>query len=158
MVNKHDILFLLNRTGLNIHQLVLLIEEERDYHLLLEAISQDISPSDKKYFKYLSDKLRVKLAIYYNSKHKQFDICEKLFVSNIVSDNYDFLYKKGRSIKNNQKKEIKYFLSVLKDAPKNYNEINKYKEYFNSIGQKELINHVNDWSEIFSNTKTLVLV
>lgn len=157
-INNHDILFILNKTRLSISNLVLLIEEERDFNLLLSSIASHLSDKEvKQSFPLLSPSLKIKLSIYNHSKDKDYDIEDKSFISDILIRNYDYLYKPCHIIKNNQPEEIKDFLSVIHSESIDKGKIPQLVQQFKELGKPTIANNIFDWINIINNSRKMIL-
>ncbi len=152
MINNSDISFILDKTKLDLKKLVTLIEEERDFHLLLDSISKTITDSDRINYNKLSDIFRTRLGIYHFCK-EDYDIEEKIFISNIMSYNYDYYYQNKGRIKGNQDKEVKDFIKTIRI--KDINSI-KIPSDFDKLPNKTVNNHIKSWISIINSSKTFI--
>ncbi len=156
MLNKNDLKFILYKTRLPLKQLLNLIEEERDFELVIDSIASNLTIQDIKLLPDLSDKMRVKLALYHSSKETDYDIAEKSFVSDILSKNYKQIYTKAYLPVKGQKPVIKQFISVINNNALDNKKLNEMICNFNKIGKREVGIHLKNWIEIVNKTKEFI--
>lgn len=154
---EHDILFLIQKTKLSLKSLLNLIEDERDFDLVIDSISTNINEDDIREFPKLSEKLRVKIILYHSSRHKNYDISEKSYISNILVSNYNQIYTSQSSPVKGQKRAIKYFISIINDSQIDQNKLSIAAQNFTKLGQSNISNHLYDWIKIIKKSKEFIL-
>lgn len=157
MIHENDIYFILNKTKLTIKQLISLLEEDRDFHLVISSVASFLQEEDLVDLLDLSTKLRMELSIYYYSKSYNFDISESIFMVDLLFRNYDFFFKNGKKIRKSQKKEITDFLSVLKRGSIFSHEKPIFISFFKSIKMNEIISHYDLWVKSINDAKPIIL-
>lgn len=156
MLNINDLQFFLDKTGLDPKRFINLIEEDRDFDLVIESIACHLSDVDKKILPKLSQKLRTKIILYNLSCHKNYDISEKSYISDILYNNYNQIYKTCYLSKKSIKKEIKHFISVINNMTENKKEINVAVNNFIKLGRKDISSHLCDWINIIQESKKII--
>ena len=155
-INENDLKFLLFKTQLSLKKLLILIEDDRDFNLVIDSISTKLTDFDKKFIPKLSQKLKVKLALYHLSQEKDYDINEKSYISDILAKNYNFVYKKCYLFKKGQKRPINRFISVINKEIVEKKKINDIRTAFNEIGERHVVQHIEDWIKITKKSKELI--
>ena len=155
MINDKDISFVLKKTKLELKKLITLIEEERDFHLLIDSISRMLTDSDRINYNKLSDVFRTRLGLY-KFCTEDYDIEEKIFISNIMAYNYDYYYKNKGGLKK-QNKELKNFIKFLKNSNEKTTENVKIPNEFNEFSNKSVIKHIKSWVNIINSSKSYIL-
>lgn len=153
-----DLNFILKKTKLSLRSLLNLIEEERDYNLVLDSISSTLTEEEKSRLCNLSPTLKVKLCIYNCSQHVDFDIAEKSYISEILSKNYNFIYKNGYVLNKSNKREVKQLLSVIKQNKSDNQTLNHMAANFNKIGKRDIATHVPQWLKIINKSREILSV
>ncbi len=156
MLNRNDLKFILYKTKLPLKRLLNLIEEDRDFELVVDSIATTMTTQDIKVLPELSEKLRVKLALYYSSKHVDYDISEKSYISDILFKNYKQVYTKAYSPIKGQKPAINLFISVIKNNALDSNKLTTMMINFSKIGKREVGVHIKDWINIVNKTKEFI--
>lgn len=156
-LHEYDILFLLAKTKLSAKSLIKIIEEERDFNLVIQSIAEKMTDEDFEILPKLSEKLQVKLVIYYCSRHKEYDIDEKSYITDIIIPNYNFIYKNGYILKNSKNKLINDLLSVAKKEKSDISKINEISNKFSKSGMMNIGLHLCDWLFIINNSKKIIL-
>ena len=159
-LKSKDVKFISQKINLSSEKVKILVEEPQDLDLLLEQISKyNIGKTE---LADLSYDLQVKLLIYKNSHHLNYDIKEKSFVAAEVSKNLPKMYKTSKFLGKNDKPNIKkagYFLTLA--AFHKNNIINKkrgpsLKKYISHIdycyrqNNRDVANHSEQWVEVLS--------
>ena len=85
-LNKYDIYFLTRRTQLQKSKLTSLIEEKRDFYLVVDRVCE--YPLSKSQTKNLSFKFFVILLVFKYAKEVDLSTAHKIFISKIVFNNY----------------------------------------------------------------------
>lgn len=157
MVQENDIYFVLNKTKLPIKKLVLLLEEERDFNLLIYSIASSLSPEDFGDLFDLSFKLRFKLLFYHHSHAEKMDFDESIFIGNLCLHNYDYFFRKGRVLDKTQPSDILSLCrslkgGALKSAPKDH-----FKSLLNNNNTPNLLANFNKWTIFLNKIKPVVL-
>jgi len=155
-LHKNDILFLLKKTQISLKSLINLIEEDRDFNLVINAVALNIDLNDTNELSLLSDKLKLKLILYHRAKDKDYDISEKSYIADLLINNYNQIYKTCDISQKKQKKEIKQFISIINDINIDSNKLNTIASNFNKLGYKNISNHLSDWIDIIRQSKTLI--
>ncbi len=155
MFNKNDLNFILYKTKLPIKRLLLLIEEDRDFDLVIHSIASNLSDEDKSFLSDLSQKLKLKMILYNLSKDKDYDIKEKSYICDLLDNNYNSIYKIGYVTKNRQKREIKEFISVLNEKTINKDKKNGLISFLNK-SVPNFGNHFDDWVNIIKESKVII--
>lgn len=154
----HDIEFILKKTKLPLKSLLNLIEEERDYNLVIDSISSTLTEAEKYKLQNLSPSLKVKLSIYNCAQNINFDISEKSYITDILSKNYNYIYKNGYVLGKGHKREIRQLLCVIKENKSDNNTIKYMAANFNKLGRKDIATHVPEWLKIISKSKEILSV
>ena len=155
-INDHDVFFILNKTKLKIKDLLSLIEEERDFNLVLNAIGSNLSLDDIKLFNILSESLRAKLSIYYCSKDKDYDINDKSYICGLMAKNYKYVYKTCYKLKTGQSDEAVALLSVINDTDIGNDKIKVISNKMRLAGQVSISRNLTDWISIINKSKKLI--
>lgn len=148
MINKSDLFFILKKTNLSASRLVVLLEEERDYHLVLDSISAKLTTEDNKYLKKTSQILRIYLLTYKHSQDINCDIKDKTFIASILSDNYKFFLSKQHVLPVRYTKDYKLLLRTLKG---NFAILPDISKFMYSLGYKMDINILKKWILVIKN-------
>ena len=151
MVNDQDISFILKKTKLDVKKLISLIEEERDFHLLLDSVSKTLTDSDRIKYNKLSDIFRTRLGLY-KFCAQDYDIEEKIFMSNVMAYNYDYFYNNKGVVKGKQDKEVKDFVKYIRNNEKDVNKSYDFSKFPNKSAQK----HIKDWINIINDSKSFI--
>lgn len=152
-----DLNFILKKTRLSLKSLLNLIEEERDYNLVLDSISSTLTEDEKLQLCNLSPILKVKLSIYNCAKNTDFDIEEKSYMTDILSNHYNFVYK-GRVLGRGTKKEVRYLLGIIKQNKVDNQTIKQISNIFAQKPHKSLASHFPTWLEIINRSKDILSV
>lgn len=158
MINQNDLQFLLKKTGLDLKRFITLIEEDRDFDLVIESIACHLDDQDREFLSKLSEKLRTKIVLYSLSCHKNYDISEKSYITDILSKNYNYIYKNGYVLGKGHKREIRQLLCVIKENKSDNNTIKYMAANFNKLGRKDIATHVPEWLKIISKSKEILSV
>lgn len=153
-----DLNFILIKTKLPLRSLLNLIEEDRDYNLVLDSISSTLTEDEKYNLCHLSLSLKVKLCIYNYSQNINFDISEKSYITDILSKNYNFIYNNGYSIGRGHKREIRSLLNIIKCGKPTNKIISNITPELTKIGQKNLAYHLPEWIKIIDQSKEILSV
>ncbi len=86
-LNKYDIYFLERRTSLQKSRLVPLLEEKRDFYLIMERVCD--YPLSKRQTKNLSFKFLVVLLVFKYSRNQKLSSDHKIFIARTVFNNYN---------------------------------------------------------------------
>lgn len=156
MLNKNDLNFILDKTKLPLKSLLNLIEEERDFNLVIDSIASTLTVKDLPSISLLSKKLQTKLVLYYTSKNTNYNIEEKSYISDIVMKNFNEIYK-DHLIKE-QKPPISYLIRAINSGVISQDRLASITNGFNKLGQKDVSSHILDWINIINNTKQIFSV
>lgn len=158
MLRTNDLNFILEKTKLPLKELVNLIEEDRDYNLVIDSISHTLSEDDLNNLYKLSLDLRTKLILYNITRDKTFDIEEKSYISGILSKNFEQIYSRGPTMNKGQKKPINQFINILNSKTIDINKLSNIADQFKDIGHKDVGSHINEWVKIINNSKKVFSV
>ncbi len=156
LLNHNDLNFILDKTKLELKRLLLLIEEERDFDLVLHSIASNLTEQDKIVLSKLSNKLRIKIILYNLTQEKDYDIKEKSYICDILSQNYNYIYKTGYILKDGQKMAIKQFIHIINDKVIHKDRIKTIAQNFIKLGRKDIGSHLSDWVNIVQKSKQFI--
>lgn len=156
MVNENDIYFVLNRTKLTIKSLILLLEEERDFNLLIYSIASSLSEQDLLDLDDISIKLKLKLIFYYFSHIQNMDFDEGVLLSDIVLNNYDYFFKQCREIDKEQGSVIISCCKLLDSESISKDAEDDVCIFFAKSQTPKLHNNIPHWQKIIKKTKLLI--
>lgn len=155
-IKESDLIFFINKTKLPLRRLLLLLEEERDYNLVISSIAERMTMEEILNLNGLSNQLKIKLTIYHITTSNNYDIEEKSYISEILIDNYKQIYKTGFLLKKGQNKLINDFISVINSENKNTLIMGKLIDKFHKIGRSDVGKHVSEWIDIIVKSKELI--
>jgi len=156
MLNIKDLKFILDKTGLLLKTLLSLIEEERDYNLVLDSIASRLTTSEIKNLD-ITKELKTKLTLYHLTRDKNYDIEEKSYICEILSQNFKQVYRRGFLLKKGQKKIINKFISVINDTNINKQKIMNLSDDFDKVGRKDVGGHILEWVNIINKSKEAII-
>lgn len=143
------------KTRLNLKSLISLIEEERDFNLLMSSVANLLSEHDAKEFILLSLSLRIRLAVYYCSKDAEFDIDDKAYIIRLLVENQNFIYN-GTGGVISKDKESKEFIKFINKYSKNTDIEVKIPSHFHQFQHKRIVNDIRRWLVIINNAHEMI--
>lgn len=156
MLQTNDLNFILTKTKLPIRKLLTLIEEDRDFELVIESIACHLTEEDKKMLYKLSSKLKIKIILYNLACNKDYDINEKSYICDILISNYKQIYSSCYLPRKGQKRVINQFINAINNDKINVEKLMSTANNFNKIGYKDISSHLSDWIEIIKQSKKIV--
>ena len=157
MLKTNDLNFILEKTKLSLKPLLNLIEEDRDYNLVIDSIAAHLTENEIKKSN-ISKELRTKLTLYHLTRDKDYCIEEKSYICEILSQNFKQIYSRGFLLKKGQKRPINDFISVINDNKINKNKITNIGGKFNNMGRKDVGSHIEEWLKIINKTKKILIL
>jgi hypothetical protein len=156
-INYNDVYLMLDKTHLDVKKLLSLVEEERDYNLLVNSIASSMSQEEiKSLINNISHGLLVKLAFYNSSKDKNYDIEDKSYVCAIVQTNYKYIYKKGYLLDSNQSEEKLHLLQLFNSDKIDENLLDITSKELCELGKCSIGNNILEWINIINKSKKLI--
>lgn len=156
ILNTYDINFLIKKTKLNKSQLFKLLEEPRDFDLVLDSVSTKLNVEDLQNLENLSKLIKIKIILYHLSQDKDCDISAKSYISEILSNNYDQLYALKNIRQSKQNQEIKEFISVINSDEIDIKKLNLASSFFIKMGKRDIGYDMRDWISIIRQTKEVI--
>ncbi len=98
----------------------------------------------------------MKIVLYQLSCHKDYDINEKSYISDILINNYNQIYKTCYLPKKGQKKEIIHFISVINDTELDKKQLNTAIDNFIKLGRRDIGSHLPSWIDIIRKSKEII--
>lgn len=153
-LSKHDIDFLIRKTGLSKLKLKLLMEEPRDFDLLLDSVSTLLSTEELNQLDNLSKKVKVKLVFFHLLKDKDYDLSSKSYLSDVLTDNYDIIC--SQTPKSKPKLKDRDLVLFLTNKQQDDSTILSLSSSYLKMGKRDIGFNMRDFLNIMKKSKEIL--